>query len=117
MTNGANGMPALPPELVAKISQQPGRIIRNDRCEKCAFCQIRPKQAGRNQVLFECHLNPPPTAHFPIGMNQQTNEPIVQTFSGFPIVQNDSWCGQWKARVIQAGAGAIPTQPPQAEAS
>jgi hypothetical protein len=72
-------------------------LIRARTCRACAHSQIEGAQRT-------CHAHPP-SAH-PILMPTPQGPRPVGTTSAFPIVQDNEWCGEWRARIeTAAGTG------------
>jgi hypothetical protein len=68
-------------------------FIRPMRCKKCRFAI--PRAQDKN---FECRRHPPTLGIFP----QQTPDGRVvnfQTYSAYPAVQAEHWCGEHKPHI------------------
>lgn len=70
-------------------------LIRPNRCEKCKHASALPKQTN-----FECRRYPPVPAHVP---TQGSGGRVSwMTYSGFPQVKPDGWCGEHEVYIDEA---------------
>lgn len=79
--------------------KQPGAFLRSKTCSSCGYSV---KEKG-DRV---CRFNPPQATMIGIPTPQMVPTPQgprqvmamrPQNFSGFPLVADDQWCGQWAA--------------------
>ena len=64
--------------------------IHSNCCRNCVWGRPNPQQTGHN----ECRRYPPVPAHFQ-GKNM-AGQSIWGTYTGFPVVQDACWCGEWQ---------------------
>lgn len=67
-------------------------LIRAERCEKCRYSSALP-----NETVFECRQQPPSASVHPLQRSATAID--WQTFSTYPRVKPDQWCGQFKPHV------------------
>lgn len=85
---------------LAPLNGKVGTFVRNKTCSACHFgvkekgdlvCRNLPPQCT---FIAVPHQQVMPTAQGP----RHVSVMKIQNFSGFPIVQDDQWCGKWEAK-------------------
>ena len=72
----------------------PKNIIRTEVCAKCKWSTMQPGNVNQRQ----CRRFPPTALHVP-QMDRMGRIAGTMTISGYPLVKNDEWCGEFKPRV------------------
>jgi len=89
--------------LSAVVPQTKLQVIVTRLCRTCRFSEIE----GKDRV---CRFDPPKMSFIPLPMQQRVpgpNGPMmvqgieVRPVSGFPVVQNEQWCGKWERKVAE----------------
>lgn len=67
----------------------PPGLVRAESCQQCKFAVLAPGNVKQRQ----CRRNPPTAAHIMIRAGQ------FMTYTGFPVVQPDNWCGEFRPKI------------------
>lgn len=65
-------------------------LVRPERCERCRYA-APPLDSS---PLLECRFNPPAPTTLVVGQLAD-GQPAIMTFTNWPRVNSDQWCGHW----------------------
>lgn len=69
--------------------------LTDDGKARCANCRFFNKIGGGNEVFHVCAYNPPHVTHVMAPQQGMGGMELVwKSFSGWPVTQDDRWCGK-----------------------